>query len=552
MLQYSFQEYIERGDIDVFYDRQVRAGKQWREEIFDQLARADIVLLLGSKHFVASKHCQRELALAVRRHEDDDVQLMPVLARRFKGWKETIFGERNLLPRHGKALRDYCKHERPAACREIVNIVARVASRVRRERIAERAQHGASASVESKTAAVAHGRVYALVARDLAPEGIYDLSTKITLSGLHTRDIDILRDAKRQLRKLWGSNVRDGDRNVVRLGALLDGFAAALEGRLADAAELVILAGPFHDERLERWRFEIFLEIAARSGADALAAEVLRTRCWLELSSESGSRKLMLLRARARLAYCRGEYADAARCHQQVFPLSSHHCDKVFAWLNLSSAWIEEGELDAAETAARKARALTRDSRLRSFELRARWHLRIIDYRRGEFDLAPCREMVQLAMDVGVSGHSGVVLLTEAIIAWRRGWLEKALVLTCSAEQMLDKSNNKRALVLSQALAVAAGLHVSPQEFERRMRLAVSCECNEIGLQALFLLTSSRVYGLEARPSLLTDMGIEKDIFLMFQSIPANRSERRLDVTSPNCAWSTLQHRVSSPVLELP
>lgn len=73
---------VREGLIALWSDRAIAPGSDWERDIEDELAAADIVLLLVTPDFVASAHCfDKELTEALRRHEEEGVCILPVLAK---------------------------------------------------------------------------------------------------------------------------------------------------------------------------------------------------------------------------------------------------------------------------------------------------------------------------------------------------------------------------------------------------------------------------------------------------------------------------------------
>jgi hypothetical protein len=73
---------VREGLIDLWSDRAIAPGSDWERDIEQELATADIVLLLVTPDFVASVYCfDKELAEALRRHEEDGVRILPVLVK---------------------------------------------------------------------------------------------------------------------------------------------------------------------------------------------------------------------------------------------------------------------------------------------------------------------------------------------------------------------------------------------------------------------------------------------------------------------------------------
>jgi hypothetical protein len=89
---------VREGLIDLWSDRAIAAGSDWERDIERELATADIVLLLVTPDFVASVYCfENELTEAIRRHEEDGVQILPVLVKHVD-LKNLPFGRFQGLP----------------------------------------------------------------------------------------------------------------------------------------------------------------------------------------------------------------------------------------------------------------------------------------------------------------------------------------------------------------------------------------------------------------------------------------------------------------------
>lgn len=90
---------VREGLIDLWSDRAIAPGSDWQRDIENELATADIVVLLVTPDFVASVHCfERELAEALRRHEDDGMCILPVIVRPVD-FANMPFGRFQALPR---------------------------------------------------------------------------------------------------------------------------------------------------------------------------------------------------------------------------------------------------------------------------------------------------------------------------------------------------------------------------------------------------------------------------------------------------------------------
>ncbi len=71
-----------RGVIRSWHDRAIRPGQSWDAEISEQLATADLLLLLVSADFINSDYIwSNELAVAMQRHQRGEASVVPVLVR---------------------------------------------------------------------------------------------------------------------------------------------------------------------------------------------------------------------------------------------------------------------------------------------------------------------------------------------------------------------------------------------------------------------------------------------------------------------------------------
>lgn len=93
---------INLGFITVWCDRMIEPGSNWENEIEDRLRTADIVLLLISADFLASKYCYNyEMSLALERHKRGEVCIIPVILRPCD-WKHKPLNLLQALPKDGK------------------------------------------------------------------------------------------------------------------------------------------------------------------------------------------------------------------------------------------------------------------------------------------------------------------------------------------------------------------------------------------------------------------------------------------------------------------
>lgn len=112
------------GSIEVWQDRQLLAGDKWDQAIKDELAKADIVLLLISVDFNASNYIwEKELAIAMQRHEKGEARVVPIILRNCE-WSDMPYAKLQALPVNGKPVSDYTNKD--SAYTEIAREIRRV------------------------------------------------------------------------------------------------------------------------------------------------------------------------------------------------------------------------------------------------------------------------------------------------------------------------------------------------------------------------------------------------------------------------------------------
>jgi tetratricopeptide (TPR) repeat protein len=83
-----------------WYDQDISPGKHWEAEIDSHLNAANIILLLVSPDFMHSDSCYSEMKRALRRHNDGDAQVIPILLRPVD-WENAPFSKLQVLPTNG-------------------------------------------------------------------------------------------------------------------------------------------------------------------------------------------------------------------------------------------------------------------------------------------------------------------------------------------------------------------------------------------------------------------------------------------------------------------
>jgi parallel beta-helix repeat protein len=95
-----------RGLISAWHDRKIDAGEEWKGEIDEHLNSAQIILLLISADFLASKYCYDiEMKRAMERHESGEAQVIPIILRHVL-WKGSPFSKLQALPTNAEPIKD--------------------------------------------------------------------------------------------------------------------------------------------------------------------------------------------------------------------------------------------------------------------------------------------------------------------------------------------------------------------------------------------------------------------------------------------------------------
>lgn len=106
-----------RGLINLWHDRKILPGINWKSEIDKHLNTSNIILLLVSPDFMASDYCYGvELQRAIERHRIGEARIIPVIIRPID-WEETPLGEFQALPTNRKPIAEWLSRDR--AFREV-------------------------------------------------------------------------------------------------------------------------------------------------------------------------------------------------------------------------------------------------------------------------------------------------------------------------------------------------------------------------------------------------------------------------------------------------
>jgi hypothetical protein len=115
--------------VEIFWDRDLKPGAEWHPEIKDELKDADVVLLLTSPQFLASRYCQQvELPAALELHDCGLAVAVPLILRPC-AWQETALGRLQAIPRGGKPVVEW--ESRGEAWAEAARAISSVVNHIR-------------------------------------------------------------------------------------------------------------------------------------------------------------------------------------------------------------------------------------------------------------------------------------------------------------------------------------------------------------------------------------------------------------------------------------
>ena len=124
----QFVPFERQGLIRKWYDRMIRSGTQWKEEIDTRLVRAQIVLLFVSPHFFESDYCyEAEMREALKRHKAGLATVVPIILSPC-AWHGTPLGTIQALPTGGKPITTW--PDRDQACLNVAEGVMEIVRQI--------------------------------------------------------------------------------------------------------------------------------------------------------------------------------------------------------------------------------------------------------------------------------------------------------------------------------------------------------------------------------------------------------------------------------------
>ncbi len=123
------------GRISEWHDRNIDLGDEWAKEIDRNLASADIILLLVSASFIASKYCWSvEMTKALERHDKGEAKVIPVILRPCR-WGTTPFAKLQAAPTDARPVTSW--PDQDVALDDVAGKIERVVADLRRRAVEE-------------------------------------------------------------------------------------------------------------------------------------------------------------------------------------------------------------------------------------------------------------------------------------------------------------------------------------------------------------------------------------------------------------------------------
>lgn len=97
--------------VEVWNDRELIGGQEWDQTIMSELDKANIILLLISVDFNASDFIwDKELASAMKRHEEGTAHVVPIILRKCE-WRNMPYAKLQALPRNATPVTEYANRD---------------------------------------------------------------------------------------------------------------------------------------------------------------------------------------------------------------------------------------------------------------------------------------------------------------------------------------------------------------------------------------------------------------------------------------------------------
>ncbi len=123
------------GVISSWHDHAIPAGKEWQDQIDERLNSAQIILLLISPDFLASKYCREvEVKRALERHKAGEARVISVMLRDVD-WHGSPLSKLQVLPRDAKPVVNW--PNRDQAFKDVTVGIRKVAETLNRAKVSK-------------------------------------------------------------------------------------------------------------------------------------------------------------------------------------------------------------------------------------------------------------------------------------------------------------------------------------------------------------------------------------------------------------------------------
>lgn len=219
--------------IETWNDRRIPAGDEFDDAISENLEKADIILLLVSPYFLASKYCyQVEMKRALERHESKDAKVIPIILHPCD-WKTAPFAKLQAATRDAVPVSKYPNQhdaflEITQAIRNVVSLIKPHSSPVVLEQTSTRhAKPGFS--TEQRSSNLRIKKVFTDKDRDTFLESTYEYVANFfeqSLIELETRNPDVTGRFRRITANHFAAEIYRHGKSIsacgIRLGALIN------------------------------------------------------------------------------------------------------------------------------------------------------------------------------------------------------------------------------------------------------------------------------------------------------------------------------------------
>ncbi|MDP2309590.1 MAG: serine/threonine-protein kinase [Pseudomonadota bacterium] len=362
-------------------------------------------------------------------------------------------------PRYGDNGSDDRRHAIHAALADALPVgspgrLAHLLAAGRKREVGEEAPSAARALLGEGRAAAAIGLLDEAYAGGLGngrEEGRPALGAALVRAAWADGGVDVLRRARHVAGRI-GSDAR--------VSAILDAHPA-LQPSKATLRAVGALA-PHADPAVEVLRVGMLIAAAALRGTVAWEAALVEAERWAEATAEPEVHA-RALGWRADFLYARAEFAASAELAERAARLSPAVGERLAFLYRAATVYLEEAEVDRVTALGHEIRESAASRRMPLHEARGEWLLRVVAERTGaggEVD----EELVEAAEQLGVGSLTGLLVLTEARVAWRAGRLDRGAALAERAAGAFASASQRPGTACALALQVACGGAGSPAD----------------------------------------------------------------------------------------